>query len=77
MINQFQSAVNKFIRIIFGINVRDGVKDVMQKHSIFSINQVEELETASFYVGYKYLHGDLPETFQNLLAVADPGGCGR
>ena len=37
----------------------------MQRHSIFSINQVEELETASFM--YKYLHGDLPETFKNIL----------
>ena len=37
----------------------------MQKHSIFSINQLEVLETASFM--YKYLHGDLPETSQNLL----------
>ena len=37
----------------------------MQKHSIFSINQLEELKTASFM--YKYLHGDLPEIFQNLL----------
>ena len=36
-----------------------------QKHSIFSINQLKELETASFM--YKYLHGDLPETFHNLL----------
>ena len=37
----------------------------MQKHSIFSINQLEELEMASFR--YKYLHSELPEIFQNLL----------
>ena len=37
----------------------------MQKHSAFSINQLEELETASFM--YKYLHGDLPETYKNFL----------
>ena len=67
MIKHLQTAVNKFIRFIFGLNGRDSVKDVMQKHSIFSINQLalEELETASFM--YKYLHGDLPETFQNLF----------
>ena len=65
MIKHLQTAVNKFIRLIFGLNGRDSVKDVMQKHSIFSINQLEVLETASFM--YKYLHGDLPETFQNLL----------
>ena len=56
MIKHLQAAVNKFIRIIFGLNARDSVKDVMQKHSIFSINQLEELETASFM--YKYLSGD-------------------
>ena len=65
MIKHLQTAVNKFIRIIFGLNARDSVKDVMQKHSISSINQLKELETASFM--YKYLHGDLPENFQNLL----------
>ena len=65
MITRQQTAVNKFIRIIFGLNARDSVKDVMQKHSIFSTSQLEELETASFM--NEYLHGDLPETFQNLL----------
>ena len=40
MIKHLQTAVNKFIRIIFGLNARDSVKDVMQKHSIFSINQL-------------------------------------
>ena len=65
MIKHLQTAVNKFIRLIFGLNGRDSVKDVMQKHGIFSINQLEVLETASFM--YKYLHGDLVETFQNLL----------
>ena len=56
MIKHLQTAVNKFIRLIFGLNGRDSVKDVMQKHGIFSINQLEVLETASFM--YKYLHGD-------------------
>ena len=65
MIKHLQTAVNKFIRLIFGVNGRDSVKDVMQKHSIFYIHQLEVLEAASFM--YKYLHGDLPETFQNLL----------
>ena len=65
MIKHLQTAVNKIIRLIFGLNGSYSVKDVMQKHSIFSINQLEVLETASFI--YKYLHGDLPETFQNLL----------
>ena len=65
MIKHLQTAVNKFIRIIFGLNARDSVKDVMQKHSIFSTNQLEVLETASFM--YKYLHSDLPETFKNLF----------
>ena len=37
----------------------------MQKHSVFSINQLEELETANFM--YKHLYGDLPETFKNFL----------
>ena len=35
MIKHLQTAVNKFIRIIFGLNARDSVKDVMRKHSIF------------------------------------------
>ena len=37
MIKQLQSAVSKFIRIIFGLNARDNVKGVMQKLSIFSM----------------------------------------
>ena len=41
MIKHLQTAVNKFIRLTFGLNGRDSVKDVMQKHSIFSINQLE------------------------------------
>ena len=35
MIKHLQTAVNKFIRIIFGLNAWDSVKDVMQKQSIF------------------------------------------
>ena len=65
MNKHLQTAVYKFIRTIFGLNARDSVKDVMQKHSIFSINRLEELETVSFM--YKYLHGDLAETFKNLI----------
>ena len=61
MIKHLQTVVNMFIRIIFGLNARDSVKDVMQKHSIFSINQLE-LETTSFM--NKYLHVDLHETFK-------------
>ena len=64
-IKHLNTAVNKFIKILFGLNARDSVKDVMQKHTIFSINQLKELEMASFM--YKYLHGDLPETFKNLF----------
>ena len=64
MIKQLQSAVNKFIRIIFGLNARDSVKDVMQKHGIFFYKSVR-IRNGQFYV--KYLHSDLFETFQNLL----------
>ena len=67
MIKHLQTAVNKFISLIFGLNGRDSVKDVMQKHRIFSINQLEVLETASFM--YKYLHCDLPETFKIFLMI--------
>ena len=35
MIKHLQTAVNKFIRMIFGLNARDSVKDVMQKHRFF------------------------------------------
>ena len=60
VIKTFQSSVNKF-----KLNYRDSVKTVMQQHSILTIHQLEELETASFM--YKCLYDDLPVTFQNLL----------
>ena len=61
----YPSSFSKNLIQVFGLNARDSVKDVMQKHSIFSINQLEEFERASFM--YEYLHGDLRETFKNLL----------
>ena len=50
MIKQLQSAVNMFFGKIVGLNAKDSVKNVMQKHDIFSINQLKELETANFYI---------------------------
>ena len=59
MIKHLKTAVNKFIRIMFRLNARDSVKDEMQKHSIFSINQLKKLELASFM--YKALYKIRPE----------------
>ena len=70
MIKQLQSAANKFIRIIFGLSVRDSVIDVMQKHGIFSINQLKESEMASFTVCISICTVTCPKLFKIFVMIA-------
>ena len=52
MVQRVQSAANKFVRLIFKLDLRESVKDSMQQLGILTINQLAELETADFM--YKY-----------------------
>ena len=65
MVQRLQSAANKFVRLIFKLDLRESVKDSMQQLGILTINQLAELETANFM--YKYLHKKLPIVFNGLL----------
>ena len=48
MVQRLQSAANKFVRLIFKLDLRESVKDSMQQLGILTINQLAELETADF-----------------------------
>ena len=63
MVQRLQSAANKFVRLIFKLDLRESVKDSMQQLGILTINQLAELETSNFM--YKYLHNKL--LFNGLL----------
>ena len=65
MVQRLQSAANKFVRLIFKLDLRESVKDLMQQLGILTINQLAELETANFM--YKYLYNKLPIVFNGLL----------
>ena len=65
MMQRLQRAANKFVRLIFKLDLRESVKDSMQQLGILTINQLAELETANFM--YKYLHNKLPIVFNGLL----------
>ena len=65
MVQRLQSAANKFIRLIFKLDLRESVKHSMQQLGILTINQWAELETANFM--YRYLHDKLPIVFNGLL----------
>ena len=62
MVQRLQSATNKFVRLIFKLDLRESVKDSMQQLGSLTINQLAELETANFM--YKYLHNKLSIVFK-------------
>ena len=62
MVQRLQSATNKFVRLIFKVDLRESVKDSMQQLGSLTINQLAELETANFM--YKYLHNKLSIVFK-------------
>lgn len=63
--NKLQRVANKFIRMIYNLDYRASVKDVMQRNQILSIDQLAQLETACFM--FKYINKSLPDAFSNLL----------
>ena len=67
IVRQLQRICNKFIRIIFGLNRRSGVKDVMIENGLFTIKQIRDLEICIFM--YKYLNQCLPAALQNLFSI--------
>ena len=65
MVQRLQSAANKFVGIIFKLDLRESIKDSMQQLGILTIYQLVELETGNFI--YRYLHNKLPKVFNGLL----------
>ena len=65
MMQRLQSGANKFVRLIFKLDLRDSVKNSKQQLGILTINQLAELETANFM--YKHLHNKLPIVVHGLL----------
>ena len=67
MVQRLQSVANKFVWLIFKLDLRESVKDSMQQLGNLTVNQLAELETANFMYRYKYLHNKLPTVFNGLL----------
>ena len=67
IVGQLQRICNKFIRIIFGLNRRSSVKDVMIENGLLTIKQIRDLEICIFM--YKYLNQCLPAALQNLFSI--------
>ena len=65
IVSQLQRICNKFIRIIFGLNRRLSVKDVMIENGLLTIKQLRDLEICIFM--YKYSNQCLSAALQNLL----------
>ena len=62
---KIQRIANKFIRMTFGLDYRDNVKDIMHKHNLMTVEQIHQLETACFM--YKYTNQMLPLCFKGFL----------
>ena len=62
---KIQQAANKFIRMIFKLQARDNVGKVMKENNILSIEQINNLEVASFM--FKYQKNKLPHSFNNFF----------
>ena len=62
---KLQRVANKFIRLIYNLDYRASVKEVMQMNGLLTINQLTELETACFM--FSYQKKTLPNVFSNLL----------
>jgi len=60
-----QRIVNKFIRMIYNLNSRVSVKEIMKKNGLLTIDDLVNLETACFM--HKYENGSLPPTFLNFF----------
>ena len=51
--------------MIYSLESRESVKDTMQRHGLLSIEQLMQLDTASFM--FKYINDLLPPAFQHFL----------
>ena len=40
MIDKLQKSINKFVRMMFGLNIRDDVSKIMKSHNLSSIKTV-------------------------------------
>ena len=60
-----QRTANKFIRMIYNINYRAPVNDVMKSNKHLTIEQLANLEIACFM--HKYENGNLPSAFCNFF----------
>ena len=67
MVGQLQRICNKFVRIIFGLNRRSSVKDVMIENGLLTIKKIRDLEICIFM--YKYSNQCLPAALQNLFSI--------
>ena len=67
IVGQLQRFCTKFIRIIFGLNSRSSVKDVMIENGLLTIKQIRDLEIRIFM--YKYSNQCLPAALRNLFSM--------
>ena len=65
-LNNIQRIANKFVRLTFGLNSRDSVKEVMHTHSIMTVEQINQLEIGCFM--FKYANHMLPKCFNDFLS---------
>ena len=62
---RLECTANKFIKIIYNINHRAPVNDVMKSNKLLTIQQLANLEIASFM--HKDENGNLPSAFCNFF----------
>ena len=67
IVNQLQRICNKIIRTAFGLNRQDGVKEIMIKNKLLTINQLYINDVAVFM--YKLKQGHLPRAFSNFFQL--------
>ena len=58
---KIQRTANKFIRLIYDLDYRASVKDIMQRNNLLCIEQLMHLETACFM--FKYVNDLLSQAF--------------
>ena len=65
MVDKLQRSMNQFIRMMFGLNKRDDVSEIMKSHNLLSIKQLQFKEIAVLM--FKLSTNSLPRPFLSMF----------
>ena len=65
MVDKLQKSINKFVRMMFGLNKRDDVSEIMQSHNLLSMKQLQFKEIVVLM--FRLSTNSLPRPFLSMF----------